>query len=97
MVETAASADGGTGPRWDFFISYDPADREWADWIAWTLDEAGYRILHDRWDLVAGGNRQVFLQEGIADSGRTLAIVSRHYVAPRREPEVITWPRCRLY
>jgi len=63
MVETAASADGGTGPRWDFFISYDPADREWADWIAWTLDEAGYRILHDRWDLVAGGNRQVFLQE----------------------------------
>ena len=24
----------------DFFISYNKADREWAEWIAWQLEEA---------------------------------------------------------
>ncbi|WP_261553558.1 toll/interleukin-1 receptor domain-containing protein [Frankia tisae] len=80
MFETAASADGATDPRWDFFISYDLADSEWADWVAWTLEAAGYRILLEHWDLVAGANRHVFLQEGIADSARTLAIVSQRYL-----------------
>ena len=27
----------------DFFVSYPCADRPWAEWIAWELDEAGYR------------------------------------------------------
>jgi hypothetical protein len=26
----------------DFFISYTRTDREWAEWIAWQLEEAGY-------------------------------------------------------
>ncbi len=26
----------------DFFISYNKADREWAEWIAWQLEEEGY-------------------------------------------------------
>ncbi len=26
----------------DFFISYTQADRAWAEWIAWTLEEKGY-------------------------------------------------------
>lgn len=26
----------------DFFISYNSADRTWAEWIAWQLEEAGY-------------------------------------------------------
>ena len=31
--------DSGTG--WDFFISYTQADRAWAEWIAWVLEEDG--------------------------------------------------------
>lgn len=32
-----------TGSRQDFFISYHCADRLWAEWIAWQLEEAGYK------------------------------------------------------
>jgi hypothetical protein len=28
-------------PVKDFFISYTSADGSWADWIAWTLQDAG--------------------------------------------------------
>jgi hypothetical protein len=26
----------------DFFISYNKADKTWAEWIAWQLEEAEY-------------------------------------------------------
>jgi hypothetical protein len=26
----------------DFFVSYTRVDREWAEWVAWELQEAGY-------------------------------------------------------
>ncbi|MGC9970762.1 MAG: toll/interleukin-1 receptor domain-containing protein [Bryobacteraceae bacterium] len=26
----------------DFFVSYNGADRSWAEWIAWYLEQAGY-------------------------------------------------------
>jgi hypothetical protein len=26
----------------DFFISYNKTDRQWAEWIAWQLEGAGY-------------------------------------------------------
>ena len=29
--------------RKDFFISYNKADKAWAEWIAWELEEAGYK------------------------------------------------------
>jgi hypothetical protein len=29
--------------NWDFFISYTQADRAWAEWMAWVLEETGYR------------------------------------------------------
>ena len=28
--------------RWDFFVSYTQADRAWAEWIAWILEEDGH-------------------------------------------------------
>jgi hypothetical protein len=28
----------------DFFISYTQADRDWAEWIGWVLEEAGYPV-----------------------------------------------------
>lgn len=29
----------------DFFISYNSADKSWAEWIAWQLEEAGYETI----------------------------------------------------
>ena len=31
----------------DFFISYSKTDQEWAEWIAWQLEQANYSIAHE--------------------------------------------------
>ena len=41
------------GPK-DFFVSYNKADREWAEWIAWQLEESGYTTVLQAWDFLAG-------------------------------------------
>ncbi|MCP4979232.1 MAG: toll/interleukin-1 receptor domain-containing protein [Gammaproteobacteria bacterium] len=40
----------------DFFISYNKADRRWAEWIGWELEEAGYSTVIQAWDFKPGGN-----------------------------------------
>ncbi|MEY2979684.1 MAG: hypothetical protein RLZZ435_3824, partial [Cyanobacteriota bacterium] len=29
----------------DFFISYNRFDQQWAEWVAWVLEEAGYSVV----------------------------------------------------
>jgi hypothetical protein len=38
----------------DFFVSYTSADRAWAEWIAWQLQQAGFSVVVQAWDRVAG-------------------------------------------
>jgi hypothetical protein len=38
----------------DFFVSYNKADKSWAEWIAWQLEEAGYSTVLQGWDFRAG-------------------------------------------
>src|SRR5262245_28780269 len=40
----------------DFFISYNKADRGWAEWIAWQLESAEYTTIIQIWDFGAGSN-----------------------------------------
>src|SRR4029077_13431766 len=42
--------------RKDFFISYTHADRTWAEWIAFQLEEAGYITILQAWDFRPGSN-----------------------------------------
>ena len=49
----------------DFFISYNSADRQWAEWIAWQLEEAGYTTVLQAWDFRPGPNEGV--EHGTAD------------------------------
>jgi len=34
-----------------FFISYNKADKTWAEWIAWILEEAGHNTVIQAWDF----------------------------------------------
>jgi hypothetical protein len=68
---------------WDFFVSYTQADRAWAEWIAWELEEAGHRVLVQAWDFVPGGNWIQSMQEGVALAERTLAVLSPEYLRSR--------------
>lgn len=44
----------------DFFISFSKVDRDWAEWIATQLEQAGYSTVFQAWDFQPGAN---FIQE----------------------------------
>ncbi|EIV91450.1 FxSxx-COOH system tetratricopeptide repeat protein [Frankia sp. QA3] len=71
---SASDADG-----WDFFVSYTAADRGWAEWIAWALEEAGYRVLLQAWDFVPGSNWVNGMHDGVQRAARTIAVLSDGY------------------
>ncbi|MET8681899.1 TIR domain-containing protein [Streptomyces sp. NPDC004647] len=73
----------GETPLLDFFISYSPADERWASWIAWTLEEAGYRTVVQAWDFVAGTNFVDFMDRGVSESAAVIAVLSRNYERSR--------------
>ncbi|MCM3921625.1 toll/interleukin-1 receptor domain-containing protein [Frankia sp. AiPs1] len=66
--------------RWDFFISYTAVDRNWAEWIAWHLEGAGYTVLVQAWDFVPGSHWMSRMDEGIRVCARTLAVLSDAYL-----------------
>jgi tetratricopeptide (TPR) repeat protein len=74
------TADEGLRDAWDFFVSYAQADRAWAEWIAWTLEDRGYRVLVQAWDFVPGSNWVRGIQTGAEDAARMIAILSRDYL-----------------
>ena len=65
--------------RKDFFISYTDADRRWAEWIAWTLEEAGYTSVLQAWDFRPGSNFVLNMQEASAEAERTIMALSPAY------------------
>lgn len=73
---TDGAGDGDAG---DFFVSYTQADRAWAEWIAWLLEEDGYRVLVQAWDMVAGNNWIHRMDQGIQRAARTVAVLSPDY------------------
>ena len=64
----------------DFFISYTKADRVWAEWIAWELEEAGYTTILQAWDFRAGMNFILEIDRATQITSRTLALLSPDYL-----------------
>lgn len=63
----------------DFFISHSSIDKEYAEWIAWTLEEAGYSTLIDSWDFPSGKSFVKCMQEGLVCSERIVIVASPDY------------------
>jgi hypothetical protein len=64
----------------DFFISYSEADRAWAEWIGWTLEEAGYSVVLEAWDFRPGGNFVLDMQRAATTTRKTVMILSGSYL-----------------
>ncbi len=62
----------------DFFVSYNGADRRWAEWISWQLEAAGYSVVVQAWDFV--GNWVLDMDRAMKDSERTIAVLSPNYL-----------------
>ena len=63
-----------------FFISYNSADRTWAEWIAWQLEEAGYTTVLQAWDFRPGSSFVIDMQRAATEAERTIAVLSPDYL-----------------
>jgi tetratricopeptide (TPR) repeat protein len=63
----------------DFFISYTQADREWAEWIAWVLEDEGFQVYLQSWDFRPGSNFVLEMQNAATGAVRTIAVLSPDY------------------
>jgi hypothetical protein len=71
MTDTASS-------KRDFFVSFNQADRAWATWIAWVLEEAGYSVFFQDWDF--HGSFIELMHHASLCTERTLVVLSDHYL-----------------
>ena len=65
----------------DFFISYNKADRTWAEWIAWQLEEARYSVIVQAWDFRPGSNFVLDMNRATKEAERTIAVLSPDFLA----------------
>lgn len=65
----------------DFFISYNQADRKWAEWIAWQLEDAGYTTVVQAWDFRPGSNFALEMHFAAQAAERTIAVLSPDYLS----------------
>jgi hypothetical protein len=79
-VAVALMTDLSEGKR-DFFVSFNQADRRWATWIAWVLEEAGSSVWFQDWDFK--GNFVLEMDKAHQQSRRTIAVLSPDYLASR--------------
>lgn len=72
----------------DFFISYNKADRHWAEWVAWELEEKNYTTFLQEWDFRPGQSFVLRMNQATQQANRTIAILSPDYLdANYTQPE----------
>jgi tetratricopeptide (TPR) repeat protein len=65
----------------DFFVSYTGADVAWAEWVAQTLEDAGYTTVLQAWDFRPGDNFIQRMDQALAEADRVLSVLSGAYFA----------------
>ena len=64
----------------DFFVSYTYKDRQWAEWIAFVLEEAGFTTRIQAWDFRPGSNFVLEMQDAAEKAERTVLVLSPDYL-----------------
>lgn len=64
----------------DFFVSYTSADRIWAEWIAYALEEEGFSTVIQAWDFRPGSNFVLEMQKAAGEADRTIMVLSPDYL-----------------
>ena len=62
------------------FISYNRADRDWAEWIAGVIERSGYQPIIQAWHFRPGENFLLRMQEAAAQTDFTIAVLSETYL-----------------
>jgi len=67
--------------RVDCFVSYTSADRPWAEWIAWELEQAGHSTIIQAWDMQPGSNFVLEIDNARRAAERTIAVLTPAFLA----------------
>ena len=65
----------------DFFVSYNRADRAWAEWIDRELRTAGFSVVSQFADFAVGSNFVVEMDRATRECERMIAVLSPSYLA----------------
>ena len=75
-------------PASKIFISYNRADRDWAEWIAETIEVVGYKVIIQAWDFRPGESFVLRMQQAATEANITIAVLSEAYLkAEFTQPE----------
>ena len=66
-----------------FFISYTQADRSWAEWIGWQLEEEKFSVILQAWDFAPGINFLESMDKALKTAERTLLVLTPAAVASK--------------
>lgn len=64
----------------DFFISYNSADRAWAEWIGYVVEANGFTVIVQAWDFRPGCNFVLEMQKAATEADRTIMVLSPDYL-----------------
>jgi len=78
-LATSGAGCRGAGMK-DFFISYNAADKAWAEWIAWQLEASGWSVIVQAWDFRPGGNFALDMNNALTSTQRTIAVLSPSFL-----------------
>jgi hypothetical protein len=62
----------------DFFVSYNGTDRQWAEWIAWQLEDESFTTVLQAWDF--SGNWVLAMDRAMKETARTVVVLSPNYL-----------------
>ena len=63
----------------DFFISYNKDNKDWAKWIGGTLEENGYSVYLQAWDIAPGQDFIERMNDFLNYSKHYIAVYSRSF------------------
>jgi hypothetical protein len=75
LISVQSNPTGPHGMK-DFFISYNMTDKSWAEWIAWQLEDAGYKTVIQAWDFLPGDNVVLGMHEAAKETRSTIIVLS---------------------
>ncbi|MGY1583875.1 TIR domain-containing protein [Streptomyces sp. MN13] len=64
-------------------------DDQWAEWVAWQLEEAGYRVELRLWHWRAGDDFVAKMNAALERCSAVVAVLSPHYFEPGRNTEAV--------
>lgn len=64
----------------DFFISFTRPDKQWAEWIAWCIEEEGYSVIIESWDFAVGRDFVVEMHHALKNAKSIIAVLSNEYL-----------------